>query len=306
MNGQLSAFHALVSGQLVSSSRAFRRPTCCMGRGGFHQLLRHVCAGRYAAPVRRLRPAERGQGARQLRRGQRADRQLRLFRQPQGPAGPRARHGLRRIAAGLPVRGNRWRALLGRGVVSNTPLAQVVGAENMRDTLAFQVDLWPARGGLPTSLEEVAERQKDIQYSSRTRLVTDQLRRVLKLRHGLQKLLARLPESEAARPTGRAAPAVAHAGDQHRQPDLRVQAPRALFQGLRVRHRGHARALGVRPVGHPPDPGPAGRAGPSDRGQLFCRPRHPSQRQAALIEGRAGWGKDRIFSRYELNLKGLV
>ena len=70
----------------------------------------------------------------------------------------------------------------------------------MRDTLAFQVDLWPARGGLPTSLEEVAERQKDIQYSSRTRLVTDQLRRVLKLRHGLQKLLARLPES-AARPT---------------------------------------------------------------------------------------------------------
>ena len=33
---------------------------------------------------------------------------------------------------------------------------------------------WP-----PTSLEEVAERQKDIQYSSRTRLVTDQLRRVL-------------------------------------------------------------------------------------------------------------------------------
>ena len=87
------------------------------------------------------------------------------------------------------------------GVVSNTPLAQVVGAENMRDTLAFQVDLWPARGGLPTSLEEVAERQKDIQYSSRTRLVTDQLRRVLKLRHGLQKLLARLPESEAARPT---------------------------------------------------------------------------------------------------------
>ena len=80
-------------------------------------------------------------------------------------------------------------------MVSNTPLAQVVGAENMRDTLAFQVDLWPARGGLPTSLE-VAERQKDIQYSSRTRLVTDQLRRVLKLRHGLQKLLARLPESE--------------------------------------------------------------------------------------------------------------
>ncbi|CAO3949801.1 DUF3734 domain-containing protein [Achromobacter mucicolens] len=86
------------------------------------------------------------------------------------------------------------------GIVSNTPLAQVLTTDNMRDTLAFQVDLWPARGPLPTSLEEVAERQKDIQYSSRTRLVTDQLRRVLKLRHGLQRLLERLPESERSAP----------------------------------------------------------------------------------------------------------
>lgn len=82
------------------------------------------------------------------------------------------------------------------GMVSNTPLAQVLTSDNLRDTLAFQVDLWPARGGLPTSLEEVAERQKDIQYSSRTRMVTDQLRRVLKLRHCLQQLLERLPEKE--------------------------------------------------------------------------------------------------------------
>ena len=86
------------------------------------------------------------------------------------------------------------------GIVSNTPLAQVLTTDNLRDTLAFQVDLWPARGPLPTSLEEVAERQKDIQYSSRTRLVTDQLRRVLKLRHGLQRLLERLPESERSAP----------------------------------------------------------------------------------------------------------
>ncbi len=86
------------------------------------------------------------------------------------------------------------------GIVSNTPLAQVLTTDTMRDTLAFQVDLWPARGGLPTTLEEVAERQKDIQYSSRTRMVTDQLRRVLKLRHGLQQLLERLPEKERGAP----------------------------------------------------------------------------------------------------------
>ncbi|HYG44846.1 MAG TPA: DUF3734 domain-containing protein [Bordetella sp.] len=82
------------------------------------------------------------------------------------------------------------------GIVSNTPLAQVLSAHPMRDTLAFQVDLWPARGPLPTNLEEVAERQKDIQYSSRTRTVTNTYQRVLKLRHGLQRLLERLPEHE--------------------------------------------------------------------------------------------------------------
>lgn len=82
------------------------------------------------------------------------------------------------------------------GVVSNTPLAHILSAHPMPDTLAFQVDLWPARGPLPTSLEEVAERQKDIQYSSRTRAVTDMYRRVLRLRRSLQRLLERLPEHE--------------------------------------------------------------------------------------------------------------
>lgn len=86
------------------------------------------------------------------------------------------------------------------GVVSNTPLAQVLSSDTLRDTLAFQVDLWPARGDLPVTLAQVAERQKDIQYSSRTRMVTDQLRRVLKLRHGLQQVLERLPEHERAAP----------------------------------------------------------------------------------------------------------
>src|SRR3546814_14650823 len=68
------------------------------------------------------------------------------------------------------------------GVVSNTPLAQVLSAHPMRDTLAFQVDLWPARGPLPTNRAEVAERQKDIQYSSRTRPVTNTSQRVFQPR----------------------------------------------------------------------------------------------------------------------------
>lgn len=86
------------------------------------------------------------------------------------------------------------------GLVSNTPLAGVLSESPLRETLAFQVDLWPARGPLPKTMDEVAERQKDIQYSSRTRTVTDNFARVLHLRLGLQRLLERLPESERNSP----------------------------------------------------------------------------------------------------------
>lgn len=43
------------------------------------------------------------------------------------------------------------------------------------DALIFQVDLWSAQGELPHDLAQVAARSKDIQYSSRTRLVTEEV-----------------------------------------------------------------------------------------------------------------------------------
>jgi NTE family protein len=86
------------------------------------------------------------------------------------------------------------------GIVSNTPLYQVLSASPMRDTLVFQLDLWPARGPLPTDMEGVEERRKDIQYSSRTRLVTDTLKRNIKLREDLQRVLALLPEKQRMAP----------------------------------------------------------------------------------------------------------
>ena len=55
------------------------------------------------------------------------------------------------------------------GLVSNTPLQWVLDGRPRRDTLAFQVDLWSARGELPRNLVEVDVRQKEIRYSSRTR-----------------------------------------------------------------------------------------------------------------------------------------
>src|SRR6202163_4289490 len=54
------------------------------------------------------------------------------------------------------------------GLVSNTPLQYVVESIPRRSRLTFQVDLFHAQGRLPTDLEEVGEREKDIRYSSRT------------------------------------------------------------------------------------------------------------------------------------------
>ena len=79
------------------------------------------------------------------------------------------------------------------GLVSNTPLSQVLDSRPLRDTLAFQVDLWSARGPVPTNMSEVSDRIKDIQYSSRTRLITDQMRWTQYLRHILQHVLDDIP-----------------------------------------------------------------------------------------------------------------
>ena len=80
------------------------------------------------------------------------------------------------------------------GLVSNTPLQWVFESAPPLDTLAFQVDLWNARGGFPRSMAEVMTRQKEIQYSSRTRANSDRFRYTQKLRGALSGLLEKLPE----------------------------------------------------------------------------------------------------------------
>jgi len=86
------------------------------------------------------------------------------------------------------------------GMVSNTPLDWVLSNSSGLDTQVWQVDLWSAHGELPTDLASVATRMKEIQYSSRTRAVTDSLRRVKKLRAALSELLALIPPEIAASP----------------------------------------------------------------------------------------------------------
>jgi NTE family protein len=81
------------------------------------------------------------------------------------------------------------------GLVSNTPLQWVIQAGPRQDTLAFQVDLWNARGRVPRSILDVLTRQKEIQFSSRTRADSDRFKQMQRLRNVLSRLIEQLPES---------------------------------------------------------------------------------------------------------------
>jgi NTE family protein len=81
------------------------------------------------------------------------------------------------------------------GMVSNTPLYKVLTERSRHDALIFQVDLWSAQGEVPRDLGEVATRSKDIQFSSRTRLVTDYMRQTQEQQRLLHDLLALIPPS---------------------------------------------------------------------------------------------------------------
>ncbi|WP_213773468.1 DUF3734 domain-containing protein [Bradyrhizobium sp. dw_78] len=80
------------------------------------------------------------------------------------------------------------------GIASNTPLDYVLDEETSEDLLIFQVDLFSARGPLPTSILEAAEREKDIRFSSRTRMNTDKNKQVHNARKALRELIGKLPE----------------------------------------------------------------------------------------------------------------
>jgi NTE family protein len=80
------------------------------------------------------------------------------------------------------------------GLVSNTPLLWVLDSSARQDTLAFQVDLWSARGELPRNLMEVELRQKEIRFSSRTRAATDHFKEMQLARRTVAKLLEKLPK----------------------------------------------------------------------------------------------------------------
>jgi NTE family protein len=79
------------------------------------------------------------------------------------------------------------------GIVSNSPLWYVLDDSPRLDALIVQIDLFSAKGELPTNLNEVLERAKDIQYSSKTRFNTKRVKELNELHNVLGRFLAGLP-----------------------------------------------------------------------------------------------------------------
>ena len=80
------------------------------------------------------------------------------------------------------------------GIVSNTPLQYVLDTHPRTEPLVvLQVDLFNARGEMPHTMAGVMERQKDITYSSRTRMNTDALAANMNLQQAIADLITKLP-----------------------------------------------------------------------------------------------------------------
>ena len=85
------------------------------------------------------------------------------------------------------------------GLVSNTPLQFVLDDAGDEDMLVLQLDLFDARGPRPRTLNDLDAREKDIRYSSRTRMNTAMTMEQHRAKTAMRDLLAALPPEFAER-----------------------------------------------------------------------------------------------------------
>jgi NTE family protein len=90
------------------------------------------------------------------------------------------------------------------GLVSNTPLQYVLDQPAERRRVVFQVDLFSALGPVPGTMGEVVAREKDIRFSSRTRLNTTHVLERQRLAQAARRLLDKLPPQLRADPDAQA------------------------------------------------------------------------------------------------------
>ncbi|MDD1533755.1 MULTISPECIES: patatin-like phospholipase family protein [unclassified Bradyrhizobium] len=89
------------------------------------------------------------------------------------------------------------------GILSNTPTEAVFDDNPRRNSLIFAVHLWNPIGAEPTTMAEVLNRHKDVQYSSRIASQIARQQQAHRLRHVINQLAARLSESERRDPAMR-------------------------------------------------------------------------------------------------------
>ena len=81
------------------------------------------------------------------------------------------------------------------GLVSNTPLEYILERSGQREDMCiFQVDLFSAKGCVPQTLFDVAQREKEIRYSSRTRLNTDIFQELQTIRMAIRNLRTKVSQ----------------------------------------------------------------------------------------------------------------
>ena len=80
------------------------------------------------------------------------------------------------------------------GILSNTPTEAIFEDNPRRNSLIFAVHLWNPMGPEPSTMWEVLNRQKDIQYSSRVASHIARQRQLHHMRHIIRELGKLLPE----------------------------------------------------------------------------------------------------------------
>jgi NTE family protein len=98
------------------------------------------------------------------------------------------------------------------GVMSNTPLAYVIGEDYRMEALIVQVDVFSGVGEMPKNLEQATERLKDIQYQSKQSLAFGMIRRIEEVRSQIAELIADLPPEMRKKPNVKKLEEVSHRG----------------------------------------------------------------------------------------------
>ena len=83
------------------------------------------------------------------------------------------------------------------GILSNTPVEVVFDDNPRNSSLVFAVHIWNPHGPEPRSIWEVMNRQKDLQYSSRSMAQIKRQRQLHRMRHIIAELGSMVPASMA-------------------------------------------------------------------------------------------------------------